>query len=349
MTTRELERFESKYEERLGCWAWTAAMTGGIGVLQRENGGGTRSARVLSYEHFVGTVPHGHEVQTTCGLRSCVNPDHLTTASRGSAAAKSKPKKTHCKRGHSLIDAYVTSDGRQDCRICGRDRRRKYKSAHPRTRDLRKLERVEVACPICERKRILTQVTAKAASKKPCPICKSEERKRKTLERRGSEQLTCRCGEKFYRNPAYIKKDEGRELFCSTSCWRESDIFTKMREDLSRDRKGSRNPGYNSGRRVNVHITGWSVRHKGEDCCRNCGKMGKLHLHHIIPRGKWKSGEADLRNGVPLCHDCHFGWHGFKITLYRDMFTEDEWNFVSSAQLTGQRVEAWLDDRYPIR
>lgn len=74
-----------------------------------------------------------------------------------------------------------------------------------------------------------------------------------------------------------------------------------------------------------------------------------MQLHHAIPRSKWRAGRADLRNGIPLCFTCHTGWHHRKVVIYRDVFTPEEWAFMSSARLTGQRVEAWLDDRYPAR
>lgn len=74
-----------------------------------------------------------------------------------------------------------------------------------------------------------------------------------------------------------------------------------------------------------------------------------MQLHHIVPRGKWKGGTADLRNALPLCFACHHGWHSHKVTIYREILSAEEWEFVSGAQLTGQRIEAWLDDRYPAQ
>jgi hypothetical protein len=108
------------------------------------------------------------------------------------------------------------------------------------------------------------------------------------------------------------------------------------------------------GRYSGLH--GWSVSAKGEDVCRACGRgpsgagvTGRLHLHHVIPRSMCKATRADLRNGIPLCWDCHQGWHDRRVVIYRDVFTPDEWAFLTAVQLTGQEIGPWLDAQYPVR
>lgn len=94
----------------------------------------------------------------------------------------------------------------------------------------------------------------------------------------------------------------------------------------------------------------WSIDLKREEWCRNCGSPNHvLALHHAIPRSMCRAAKYDLRNGVPLCTTCHLGWHRRAVALYRDIFTEDEWAFISSVQLTGQEIGPWLDERYPER
>jgi len=97
-------------------------------------------------------------------------------------------------------------------------------------------------------------------------------------------------------------------------------------------------------------LRGWSCEKKGETCCRNCGSLDRVQLHHAIPRSK-SSGpsRSDLRNGIPLCHGCHWMWHANRGPIYRDVFTKEEWAFISSVELTGERIEAWLDAHYPAR
>jgi hypothetical protein len=104
------------------------------------------------------------------------------------------------------------------------------------------------------------------------------------------------------------------------------------------------------GRYVGSHK--WNVAAKGERRCRNCGKRPEargLHLHHVIPRSMCRATKTDLRNGIPLCSDCHGGWHDRRLVIYRDVFTQDEWAFLCAVQLTGQEVVPWLDVHYPDR
>lgn len=94
----------------------------------------------------------------------------------------------------------------------------------------------------------------------------------------------------------------------------------------------------------------WNVREKGETCCRVCrGSHGGLHLHHVIPRSMHRGSRMELRNGIVLCNACHTRWHARTLTIYRDVFTAEEWAYISSVELLGQNIEAWLDARYPSR
>lgn len=92
----------------------------------------------------------------------------------------------------------------------------------------------------------------------------------------------------------------------------------------------------------------WGLSRKPEPICRNCPSPAR-ELHHAIPRGKAPHARADLRNGLPLCIPCHDGWHRHKVVIHRDVFRPEEWEFLCSVKLTGERIEAWLDRHYPPR
>ena len=73
-----MERLETKYEPEpmSGCWIWTAGVAGhGYGYVWHE--GRMRRAHAVVYEHLVGPVPEGKELDHRCRVRRCVNPDHL--------------------------------------------------------------------------------------------------------------------------------------------------------------------------------------------------------------------------------------------------------------------------------
>jgi hypothetical protein len=42
-------------------------------------------------------------------------------------------------------------------------------------------------------------------------------------------------------------------------------------------------------------------------------------------------------------------WHHKTITIYQDVFTEEERVFLRSAPLTGENADAWMDRHYPKR
>ena len=164
--------------------------------------------------------------------------------------------------------------------------------------------------------------------------------------RRGTTTPCAVCGSEFER-----RASETERRFCSRECWRRFPMRTETRQRLSRDRQGARNPAYRHGRRVGVAeiYKAFNLRLKGATCCRTCGRTEPLNLHHALPRSLYRAGRTELLNGIPLCIRCHNGWHRKTTTIFRDVFTAEEWAYLSSAELTGQRVEAWLDDHYPDR
>lgn len=90
-------------------------------------------------------------------------------------------------------------------------------------------------------------------------------------------------------------------------------------------------------------IPPWGCKTKGEANCRNCGRAAS-HLHHIVPRSKTSLGHRDMRNGLPLCRDCHYGWHHQTVVIYSDRLKPEERAFA--VELTS---EWWVDHRYPQR
>ena len=130
MNSCELRRFEDKIEPEptSGCWLWTAAvMRNGYGVFGiggRRPRGRMVLAHRASYEHHVGPIARGLEIDHLCRVRSCVNPTHL----RAVVLQENRPAHSYCRKGHDVeADAYVWR-GHRYCRKCrneyGRDRKR---------------------------------------------------------------------------------------------------------------------------------------------------------------------------------------------------------------------------------
>lgn len=137
-TKTPLERFHEKYEvdEESGCWLWTAATTGtaGYGSFQLAR---RRSVNGHSWywQQVNGPVPKGLELDHLCGVRRCVNPDHLEPVThlenvrrgRSAASNRARAKLNKCRRGHDLTpeNTYVApGTGKRKCLTCRRAWRR---------------------------------------------------------------------------------------------------------------------------------------------------------------------------------------------------------------------------------
>lgn len=124
-----------------GCVLWQGA-TNDHGYGQIRIGG--RSGTVvyvhrLIYELTVGPIPEGRELdhvtERGCVHRNCVNIDHLEPVThrlnvlRGGSPAARQSAQATCLRGHDLGDAYITRDGRRQCRECTRFRQARARAA----------------------------------------------------------------------------------------------------------------------------------------------------------------------------------------------------------------------------
>lgn len=130
-----------------GCWQYTGNRWDGYGRVQvGSRPDGTRkkvSAHRVVWEHFRGPIPAGLVIDHLCRNRACQNPDHMrivsphenTLAVGSLALPKLNADKTCCIRGHALVGGNVYTDqtsGKRYCRLCRRERQRKWSASHPR-------------------------------------------------------------------------------------------------------------------------------------------------------------------------------------------------------------------------
>lgn len=123
----DLERFWAKVDKRGPdeCWNWTGSRAGNYGTFRFD--GTSRGPYRFSYSRFVGPIPDGLVIDHLCRNGMCVNPAHLEPVT----ASENERRKwgNKCKQGHEMTEenAYVRSDGRRHCKICQRERERRYK------------------------------------------------------------------------------------------------------------------------------------------------------------------------------------------------------------------------------
>jgi len=96
-------------------------------------------AHRVSYELEVGPIPEGleldHVKKRGCRSTRCVAVEHLEPVTnvennlRSNSMSARNARKTECLNGHEFNEANTRTrpDGQRDCRVCVRDRRRKYR------------------------------------------------------------------------------------------------------------------------------------------------------------------------------------------------------------------------------
>lgn len=129
------ERFWEKVDKRSAreCWPW-------LGWLDVNGYGQAQFLRTLGHSALVhrfsyvlakGPIPATLVMDHLCRNRRCVNPDHLeavtiaTNVMRGIGPAAVAARRTHCKRGHELVEENIYRvQGSRRCKVCVSIRRR---------------------------------------------------------------------------------------------------------------------------------------------------------------------------------------------------------------------------------
>ena len=128
-----LVRFNARLriDSDTGCWVWFGGRTSrGYGHFRVD--GRYATTHRWAYEHLVGPIPEGLEIDHLCRNHSCANPAHLEPVThkenvlRGRAPTAINAAKTHCTRGHEFVPSNIIwRDGRH-CKACRRVDNREY-------------------------------------------------------------------------------------------------------------------------------------------------------------------------------------------------------------------------------
>lgn len=98
-------------------------------------GGGKHYAHRFSYEHFVGPIPEGREIDHLCRNRGCVNPSHLeavlgrVNVRRAAGWTQQEGGQWFCSAGHHIDEGSVGKRG--VCVECFNQYKRDWRSRRP--------------------------------------------------------------------------------------------------------------------------------------------------------------------------------------------------------------------------
>lgn len=123
-----MERLMSRVEITSdGCWEYAASTRQGASYRQiqvKVDGLGSvlRYAHRVVYEHVVGAIPTGMQLDHLCGNRTCVNPEHLEPVTPSENTRRAASRITACPAQHpyDAENTALTPDGRRYCRACKR-------------------------------------------------------------------------------------------------------------------------------------------------------------------------------------------------------------------------------------
>lgn len=104
MTPAEALRFlreRSAVDHATGCWVWARSLRhNGYGALQLS--GRNWSAHRWAFHHLVHPASDSEVVHHTCGVRACVNPDHLQAVAHQDNLAEMRQRTVYLARISAL-------------------------------------------------------------------------------------------------------------------------------------------------------------------------------------------------------------------------------------------------------
>lgn len=118
-----------------GCWIWKGFIEkDGYGMAYLR--GRTGRAHRIIYAALIGEIPSLLHLDHLCGVRPCVNPEHLEPVDwqENNRRSGAKRRKAACVNGHPMVGENVAinaASGRRYCRECNMERAKEWRAKDP--------------------------------------------------------------------------------------------------------------------------------------------------------------------------------------------------------------------------
>jgi HNH endonuclease len=101
-----------------GCLLWTGLTVKGYGQAWID--GKHMYVHVAAYLITHGSVPKGKKVCHRCGIKRCIEPEHVVAWTQAQNMAHYVAERTHCAKGHEYTtdNTYLAQRGKYTVRVC---------------------------------------------------------------------------------------------------------------------------------------------------------------------------------------------------------------------------------------
>jgi len=135
-----LDAIEKKFVIKEEHWIWIGATARGYGYISRY--GRMIQAHRFFFQMYKGVIPPKSDIHHICGIRNCVNPEHLTATDQKHRGLERRLR-THCPHGHPFDDENTLwINGNRFCHECKKRVARNYAQSHREDVNLQKKFRI---------------------------------------------------------------------------------------------------------------------------------------------------------------------------------------------------------------
>lgn len=183
------------------CWIWTGAWERRTGYGRTGPTNDRVPAHRYTYTALVGPITGDNHIHHMCGVRRCVNPEHLVQLApaehyriHGGSAVNAG--KTHCPQGHEYtpentrVREYDDGETARFCRTCNREKVAAWRErGRTRTTEFGEAPRDKAITNVCKRGHDLTNAYVTKSGSRQCRECSNLRQRERSAARRAENPI----------------------------------------------------------------------------------------------------------------------------------------------------------------